>query len=100
MHKAAANGHLEVCKLLIDNVDDKNPADDYGLTPWHKAAANGHLEVCKLLIDNVADKNPVDKAGETPIHLGVEKGHLEVCRLMIGAWRTKIKKSRKNELGV
>ena len=35
LHCAAENGHLSVCKLIVENVDDKNPKDFMGTTPIH-----------------------------------------------------------------
>ena len=45
LHVAAQNGHLEVCQLIITNVEDKNPTNNHGLTPLHAAAEKGHLEI-------------------------------------------------------
>ena len=59
-------GHLEICKLIIENVEDKNPGDKLGWTPLHLAAKNGHLEICKLIIANVDDKKPLTRQGKTP----------------------------------
>ena len=50
LHEAAKNGELLKCKSIIENLDNKNPTDDFGQTPLHLAAANGHLDVCKLII--------------------------------------------------
>ena len=33
LHKAALEGNVLECKLIIDNVEDKNPQDDFGRTP-------------------------------------------------------------------
>ena len=58
LHYAAERGHLLLCELIIDNLDDKNPKGDWAKTPLHHATENGHFEICKLIIDNVDDKNP------------------------------------------
>ena len=47
------SGFLEVCKMIIDKVEDKNPKDPKGRTPLHAAAAKGFEEICKLIIDNI-----------------------------------------------
>ena len=52
-HHIAAGGHLDMCKLIIENINDKNPANQDGLTPLHVAATCGHLDVFKLIIDKV-----------------------------------------------
>ena len=66
LFNAARNGHLQVCKLIIGNVFDKNPRINDRTTPLHVAAMNGHFEVCKLIMANVVDKNPINMVGMTP----------------------------------
>ena len=55
LHYAAEYGKLVEFKLIIDNVEDKNPMNKFGLTPLHFAARMG-----QLIINNVEDKNPID----------------------------------------
>ena len=57
IHQAAENGHEQVCKLIMDKIKDKNPADLKGRTPLHIAAKNGYLAVCELILDELEDKN-------------------------------------------
>ena len=83
LHYAAALGHLEICSLIVKNVEDKNPDDRNGWTPLHWAAQFGHLEVCELLIANVIERNPEDIRGVTPLHSAASNGHIEVCELII-----------------
>ena len=45
LHWAAENGNLALCKLIVTNVEEKNPQDIYQNTPLHYAAKSGHLEV-------------------------------------------------------
>ena len=35
LYYAAANGHYNLCKYIILNIDDKNPPDVEGDTPHH-----------------------------------------------------------------
>jgi len=88
LHEAARNGHLEICKLIMETIDDKNPAirkrRKDGWTPLHEAAENGHLEVCRLIFDNAEDKDPIynkegNSEGVTPIQLAALNGHPQVC---------------------
>ena len=48
-HIAARNGSLEICELIIDHLEDKNPADYNGITPFHNASEKGHFDVCKVI---------------------------------------------------
>ena len=58
LHKAVMDGNLTESKLIIKNVEEKNPGDYSGKTPLHFAARMGHLSICKLILHNVKDKNP------------------------------------------
>ena len=87
LHSAAQNGHLEVCRLIMNNVIDRNPKDQRGVTPLHLAAYGGHLEVCRHIMESNRDfceplKNPKDRWGQTPLHRAADSGHLEVCLLI------------------
>ena len=45
LHYAAKNGYLNVCKLIAENVQEKNPKDLGGQTPLEIAEAMGHSSV-------------------------------------------------------
>ena len=89
-------GHLDICQLIISNVKDKNPADDFGYTPLHLAISGGHLEVCMLIVESVKDKNPGDNFGNTPLHWAADLGHFLICQLMLDNAKDK---NPKNNLG-
>ena len=75
--------NYDMCKFIIENVDDKNPAMHNGSTPLHTAAKNGHYEICQLLISNVNEKNPAKHDETTPLYLAAQNGHFEICLLII-----------------
>jgi len=93
--KVARKGRLDICRLIIQNAEEKNPekpgelgewsvgTPDPGDTPLHWAAKKGHLDVCSLIMDNVEDKNPANWYGFTPLHLAAQNGNLMVCRLIL-----------------
>ena len=78
LHCAASDDpnpiRLEIFKLIFDNVQDKEPKDKDGRTPFHHAAKYGNLEVCKLIIGETENKNPTDSAGWTPLHCAAQTG--------------------------
>ena len=76
---------LEICKLLNENISDKNPSDMHGYTVLHAASSSGHLEICRLVIQSLVDKNPPCLNGDTPLHEAARGGHLEVCRLLMNS---------------
>ena len=80
---AADIGHYDICKLVIANMVDKNPARHDGVSPLYMAAQNGHYKICKLIISNVDDKNPAMYDGVTPLFIAADQGHYEICKLII-----------------
>ena len=80
---AAANDHFEVYRMIMDRVQNKNPASPMRRTPLHWAAWNGNLDICKLIIDKVQNKNPANVNGWTPLHYAARFIHIDVCRLII-----------------
>ena len=61
------HGNLDLCKLIIEKIGDKNPADKFGWTPLHHAANYCHLDVCKFIVSNVKNKHPMNNEGKPPI---------------------------------
>ena len=45
LHYAAKNSYLNVCKLIAENVQEKNPKDFAGATPLQMAEERGHSSV-------------------------------------------------------
>ena len=84
LHLAATNGHLEICKLIVENMDeqgDKNPKNNFGNTPLHYAAADGHFEICKLLAEKIVNKNPENNLRKTPAQIADMNGYKSICEL-------------------
>jgi Ankyrin repeats (many copies) len=51
LHRASANGRVDVVKFLIDKRAKLEADDGYGWTPLHLAAKGGNLHVVKLLVE-------------------------------------------------
>ena len=79
---AAASGHLEVARVLLDAGADHNAASQDGLTALIAAARHGHLEVVQLLLEAGSDKKVATQGGETALMAATENGHLEVVRVL------------------
>ena len=82
-HSAAYNNCLNLCQVIIEELQDKNPGDSDGATPLHYAALRGHLEICQLISTSVQDKNPGNIIGYTPLHYAAKNGHYNVCSLIM-----------------
>ena len=61
LHVAAAEGHVDAVRLLLENNSAArqkqkiiDTQDDYGSTPLHIAATKGHVDVVRLLLENNA----------------------------------------------
>ena len=80
LHWAAILGYLDICKYIMEKLDNEHPKNANGKSPIHFAAQYGHLEVYKLLVENIEDKNHGDNDGITPLHMAAKYGHLEVYR--------------------
>ena len=76
---AVKNGHSDICKYIIDHVDEdkKNPANVIGYTPLHYAVMLNDLKIYQLISENLEEKNPQDEMGTTPLHVAVEFDSLD-----------------------
>ena len=80
LHIAAWKGQLEIYKIIMEKVADKNPLFS-GCTPLHFTAVSGNLEMCRLILENINDKNPVSDYGLTPKDVAKNHYHLEIVKL-------------------
>ena len=93
---AAIFGNLEVCRFLLQNLDDF-PMGELKL-PLQVAPHYGHTEVFKLFFEHAQNNNlPLnpnnDSGDETPLHTAASNGNLEICKLLIGAVKNKSSRS-------
>lgn len=82
---AAANGHSDVVKMLIDSNANVNLASKSGNTPLHHAAANGHTSIISQLQAGGADINAENKNGQTALHRAAQLGHTETVQALLRA---------------
>ena len=82
LQAVAEYGFLNICILIMERLEDKNPRNSNGQTPFHFAAMFGRLKICKVFVKLLAEKNPRDNNGLTPLHLAAKYGFLEVCQLI------------------
>ena len=83
LHSAAKSGHLDICKFILENIqEDKNPEDNVGFTPLHYAAIMEHLDIFKFIAQNVENVNPVKGSGISPYHCALFIGKKEICQFV------------------
>jgi ankyrin repeat protein len=93
LHNAAAEGHTETVKVLLDSNAEINAPDKFGETALHRALlgyylpegqfCEGHLQTAQLLVERNADLSKTMVDGATPLHLAAKHGFLDLVRLMI-----------------
>ena len=81
IHVAAAAGHVERVRELLDEGADPNAMDANGLALMHRAAMNGSLDLAKLLINRGADVNAREQqvTAMTPLSLARWMGYHDVA---------------------
>ena len=80
---AAWNGHLAICRLLLDKGAQLEVKSSHGGTPLHYAADQGHVEIVRLLCDHGADVKARTDTGNRPLHLAAWQGHISVMKELI-----------------
>ena len=55
-YAAARRGYIEICKLILKHVTDKNPRNYFGDTPFSLAKESGHDEICKMITESSTQK--------------------------------------------
>ncbi|CAN6334842.1 unnamed protein product [Urochloa humidicola] len=87
LHFAAAGGHLEVCKFLVEESGfHPNSTSAEGETAILLAAeGGGHdvIPVLRYLLDRGGDPAMPDSRGSTPLHNAAKYGHDEAVRLLL-----------------
>ena len=97
---AARNGNLDICRLLVENLNVTQKSKHKYQTSLHVAAENGHFEVYKLIMVCFKDINPSDDQGTTPLHLAAEIGHFRLCELILSNTRNKNPRNYLNMLPI
>ena len=84
LHIAAQNGHLNLCKALIDKYRFNVHVDDrYGYTALHHSARSGSYKLLAYFIDMGTDIHLKTKTGIKCLHLAAENGYLDLCKALI-----------------
>ena len=82
---AAAGGHLQVVRILLDAGTDVNARDRNSETALGIAAAAGHVEITRALLDAGADPNVSATFKPTALQRAASAGHLQIVRQLLAA---------------
>ena len=81
---AAKNGHLDLCKILLEKEKfHVNVTDDHKRTPLHFSAMNGSCELFQFLLDMGSDINLKAKDGCNCLHIAADYEHLSLCKRLL-----------------
>uniref|UniRef100_A0A8C5QBB0 No mechanoreceptor potential C n=1 Tax=Leptobrachium leishanense TaxID=445787 RepID=A0A8C5QBB0_9ANUR len=80
MHLAAAGGHSEVVKVLLETGASASDENGEGMTAIHLAARNGHINVLDALKGSVSLRITSTKTGLTALHVAAHHGQMEFAR--------------------
>jgi ankyrin repeat protein len=96
---AAAAGHEDIVKLLLDQKDVSPDSEEHdGRTALSWAAENGHPTIVQMLLNrNVRADLKDDVYAQTPLSLAAENGHYAVVKLLLD--RDGIDVNSKDHLG-
>ena len=83
LHRAAAAGHADLVKALLDHAAQVDARDYGGGTALHAAAAHGQAESAGALLDRGADPSAPDEEGLTPLHFAARNGHDAAAALLL-----------------
>ncbi|VUZ44566.1 unnamed protein product [Hymenolepis diminuta] len=86
LHYAAANGHLNCVKLLLEHGSPMEEQNENGHTPLMEATSNGHIEVARCLIEHGANINThSSEFKESALTLASYKGHADMVKFLLDA---------------
>ena len=80
---AAAKGHFDVVRLLIEQSAEVDSRTSVGSTPLRAAAFCGHLDIVRCLVENGADVNARNNFNSTPLMITCYKGHPNVASYLV-----------------
>ncbi|MGL4367766.1 MAG: ankyrin repeat domain-containing protein [Brevinemataceae bacterium] len=78
LHWAAAQGYVEMIKVILDKGYDINLQDQDGFTPLHYAAAAGKYPAVEFLVKKGADVYRLNKQNMTPMALAARAGEQKI----------------------
>ena len=88
LHIAALEGHLKLCKLLINKHNfDIHMTDKDGWTSLHYSAQNGSSELVNFFVDQGSDIFLKTEGGINCLHIAALTGNLNLCNILINEYK-------------
>ena len=80
LHIAARNGHLNLCKVFVDNYNfDVHLADIHGWTALHCSAENGRFDLFSYILSKGCEIYSKTNSAKNILHLAARNGHFDIC---------------------
>ncbi|KAL2743082.1 protein fem-1 CG6966-like isoform X1 [Vespula maculifrons] len=86
---AAAAGHIELVKLLVQRGANVNSTTKTNSTPLRAACFDGHFEIVRFLVKNGADIEMANRHGHTCLMIACYRGHIDIAKLLL-AWNADV----------
>uniref|UniRef100_A0A671YTZ4 Euchromatic histone-lysine N-methyltransferase 1a n=1 Tax=Sparus aurata TaxID=8175 RepID=A0A671YTZ4_SPAAU len=83
LHAAAAEGHHEVCHMLVQAGANLDMFDEEQRTPLMAACEGNHLDTVKYLLRAGASVSHKDIMGFTCLHLAAKLGHYDIVHHLL-----------------
>ena len=88
LHVAAIEGHLNLCKTLVNKYKfDVNIADNDEGTALHSSAQSGNDDLFKYIAGMVSDVYLKDIRGLNCLHVAAIEGHLNLCKMLVTKYK-------------
>jgi uncharacterized protein len=85
LHSAAAGGHVDIVRALLEAGADTDARQHGGFTALHAAAQDGDAAMAGVLMAHGADASVTTDDGRTPAALAAEHGHGELATALTPA---------------
>ena len=82
LHAAAANGNVEIARLLLDAGAPVDTPQPNGFTALHAAAFHGNTALALLLLERGAGRTARTDEGKTPADIAAARGHSELAAVL------------------
>lgn len=83
LYYAAAEGHLDIVKILVQNSVEVDSRADTLSSPLRIACIHGHQEVIKFLVENGSDVNQTNEDQDTPLHAAAWFNRDQILKYLI-----------------